>query len=324
MLRIKKNTKLTCKPTAGNKSIMSDKLRLQGTKYVDRYTFKCGNNVPIYEVYTVHSLNQLIGYSKFINQSYGNVYYRGEGRLHDTLIPSLYRGKANVANAGAKLNALINELSGDKQFIKSIKLENESPDNAKYIIEGVLQHYGVSTRNIDIVDNHWISLWMGLHKVEYIKQIHQYARYHKREYSLNDVILAKTIDEEKIYQYILMLAIPDHRLNRNNGIYLSNGYVKVDLRQALPSYYLRPHAQHGLVVRKKVNDTRSVEMYDLADAVVGIIKVRIDRANDWLGNGALLTQENLFPPAAFDQGYDVLLEREELFNKHDFFITKYV
>ena len=34
----------------------------------------------------------------------------------------------------------------------------------------------------------------------------------------------------------------------------------------------------------------------------------IDKADEWLGNGTLLTQSNLFPPPAIDQGYYTLLE----------------
>ena len=61
----------------------------------------------------------------------------------------------------------------------------------------------------------------------------------------------------------------------------------------------------------------------MATNVVGIIKIRIDRAKQWLGNGELLSQENLFPPPAFDNGYDVLLSRTDLFD-NNFTIARYI
>lgn len=69
---------------------------------------------------------------------------------------------------------------------------------------------------------------------------------------------------------------------------------------------MRPHAQHAYVI--KVRDKVKADEYDLASQVVGIIKIRVDKADEWLGNGTLLTQSNLFPPPAIDQGYYTLLE----------------
>lgn len=74
---IKKETELT---------VMKNSLLPYGCKYCEDYNFSCGHTVPIYEVSSVHSLNQLIGYAKFINKSFGDVYYRGECKLHDSLL----------------------------------------------------------------------------------------------------------------------------------------------------------------------------------------------------------------------------------------------
>lgn len=90
--------------------------------------------------------------------------------------------------------------------------------------------------------------------------------------------------------------------------------------------FLRPHAQHGLVLRRKVHQPTSygADAYDIAPAVIGIIKIRIDKVHEWMGNGGLLTQNNLFPPPAYDYGYDLLLSRAELFKDSEYSITKYV
>lgn len=99
------------------------------------------------------------------------------------------------------------------------------------------------------------------------------------------------------------------------------------MRQALPSTFLRPHAQHGLVIRRKVHNCdiqKNAEAYDLAPAIVGIIRIRIDRVKEWIGTGKLLTQSSLFPPPAYDYGYDLLLERTDIFEETGFNITRYV
>lgn len=66
------------------------------------------------------------------------------------------------------------------------------------------------------------------------------------------------------------------------------------------------------------------EVYDMAPAVIGIIKIRIDKVHEWMGNGELLTQNNLFPPPAYDYGFDLLLSRDDLFKDSEYSIAKYV
>lgn len=85
-------------------------LSINGTTYVGDYTFSCGNTVPVYEVITVHGLNQLIGHAKFNNQTYGKVYYRGEARLHETLLPSLLRKMKNTSKATETINKILKDL----------------------------------------------------------------------------------------------------------------------------------------------------------------------------------------------------------------------
>lgn len=53
----------------------------------------------------------------------------------------------------------------------------------------------------------------------------------------------------------------------------------------------------------------------MSETVIGILKIRIDIVEQWLGTGELLTQENLFPPMAYDNGYDLLLKRQDLFEE---------
>lgn len=74
------------------KQILKKALSVSGLKFVEMYSLSCGNTVPVYDVSSMHALNQVIGYAKFINKGYGEVLYRGENKLHPGLIPSLFRG----------------------------------------------------------------------------------------------------------------------------------------------------------------------------------------------------------------------------------------
>lgn len=325
-LKTKTQNQVNCNaPQLLESKIMSEKFHLLGASFKEMFTFECGRTVPVYELSSYHALNQMIGYAKFLNKDFGNVYCRGEANLHASLIPSLYRKyTSSIHKAGTSINSIVKKIYLDENLRKELKLCDMDEKLASYCIEGMLQHYGVPTRFVDIVDNHWIALWMGLNKATNLKQINHYYRYQKRSLPIVDFLIDQHC-EKALYQYLLLIAVPTLNCAYNNGIYLSKKNITIDLRQALPSYFLRPHAQHGLVVRKiSQKDSAEIKDFDIADSVVGILKVRIDNANNWLGDGALLTQDNLFPPPAFDHGYDLLLSRAELFLGCDFSIAKYI
>lgn len=327
---------------------INSRTKINGTKYIRDHTFASGHKACIFEAETYHGLTQLLGKVKFVNKEYGLVMYRGECKLHDNVLPSLFRGRSNVANAVAAMNTIKNKIIKDAKLCNFIKL-SENAENHNDQLEGLLQHYGVKTRYIDVVDNHWVAIWMGLNECQEYNLGNKYYRYCKREIPvadlLNQMICKKTSDaeidtkadseketaekktksqvEEEYYQYILLIALP-YPSEYENGIRTHKNYKIIDLRQAVPSVFLRPHAQHGIVVRKAGKGNDKVEDYDFANDVVCIIRIRIDRANQWLGDGQLMTQEALFPAPAFDNGYDILLQRKDIFENSSFQISHYI
>jgi hypothetical protein len=74
----------------------------------------------------------------------------------------------------------------------------------------------------------------------------------------------------------------------------------VDLRSLKPSHALRPHAQHGLLVRALSPET---EMWPL---LVARIAVPTREARQWIAAGSL-EREALFPMRVWDSVYDMLL-----------------
>lgn len=101
----------------------------------------------------------------------------------------------------------------------------------------------------------------------------------------------KLLPNEDIYVYVLLMAMPHATSVPEYGITQTEYFVEVDLRKALPSIYIRPHAQHALVIKKR-------------------------------GNDYLMTESNIFPSPSLDQGYNTLLMRTDIF-KHPFEIVKY-
>lgn len=311
--------------------------KLDGSEFVDMFTFKSGDTVPIYEVLTTGGLNQIIGYAKFLNSCYGNVYYRGVGGIYDNVLPSLMRNRVN--RRADDLNKIITSVHNDKRLFKSLKLRDlitpTSTDDIiankrttrynRYCIEAVMQHYAGVTRFLDVVDNHWVAIWMGLHKFISRGKRGEFCKCERRRISLGNIyenISASVPLDDDAFLYLLLIGMPYPKITPKYGITETDLFVEVDLRKALPSIYLRPHAQHALVVRKREKNVKTAQDYDMSSQVIGILKIRVDRADEWISEGSLLTDDNLFPSPSIDHGYDVLLQRNDIF-AWPFEIVKY-
>lgn len=298
-------------------------LSITGTRFHKMYSFSCGNTVPIYDVLSIYGLNQLIGYAKFNNKEYGEVLYRGENKLHQGLVPSLFRNRNGTSRWNKYISPLINKIIRSNGISGAINCGTDL-SLARHKVEGMLQHYGVQTRFIDLVDNHWVALWMGLYKCISNKMIDTYYHYEKRTVPLIEMAIDDLDTDTLLFQYILLLALPKSINPSKDGIEQSDDFIWVDLRQALPSVFLRPHSQHGMVARKKAKPGKFATEYDMATEVIGILRIRIDQASQWLGEGHLLSQDNLFPSPMNDYGYDLLLHLPDNFFPNDFAISKYV
>ena len=243
-------------------------------------------DIPIFSVSTMHEFNQLVGYVKYLNASNGTVLYRGQPKDWGALKPSGNRGNGCVSSE------LISALAKDKDFRRYLGLDSyEISGWKKYqeiIISAVLQHYGANTSCMDFVDNHWCALWFGIYSFDSCTQ--SYIRREDKESSLY------------IYLYLA-----DTNCASVHGIYLGEDTYTVDLRKALPSYFLRPASQHGWVVCG--NDVEHSK--DYAGNVLCVIEVKVGDADGWLGTGELLTTENFFPDYNIDDGYRVLLKKQK-------------
>lgn len=265
-----------------------------------------GEEVPVYTIDSFHVLTQFVGYAKYINRQNANVYLRGQTGLYDGhLIPSIYRplsgsGSVNYSERTPKYMEKVHQaLSKSKAF--------DSIDSRAIV--PLLQHYGIKTSWLDVVDNLWVALWFGLHKFHsIILQNHEYihiSEVNPNEYAYLFLIAVDAREE-------LASCIKDKRVSFP-GVYSGETTQLVDLRKAVPSYYLRPHAQHGLMIHKKrINHThgRLLEKVDVdySEFVVGVAKIPAALGFSWIGHTGLLSTQSLFPSAVYDNGYSKLIQ----------------
>lgn len=309
-------------------NIIKSNLTISGVQFVKIETYSVADQtleIPIYEVSSIHGLNRLIGYSKFMNKDVGKVLYRGQNRLYGSLTPSLMRGKKYSDKCLHNLKSLVDTIMSDSRLNKQFNLPAGCKSN-RSVIEGALQHYGISTRFIDLVDNHWIALWMSLYESETIKSKEIYTHYKSRYLDNYDLLsnIARGDNDPIGFGYLLMACMPEIKSPMVNGLYRGSEFEFIDLRRSLPSIFLRPHAQHAYVLRRRGPDGNNSNFYDVASQLIGIAKIRLDYIAKWLGNGELLSQNNLFPQPCFDPGYEILLSRTDLFDSNFAMITKYV
>lgn len=171
------------------------------------------NKVPVYEVTTVHGLNQMVGYIKHNNANHGTVLYRGQANLHESLIPSILHGAPThfeLLKRNNELSKYIDAIIADKGMRKLLHFNEDMIDRSfykRYVVESMLQHYGVRTNFQDFVDNHWTALWFGLYElkkelmVECTQDCEYYCYYYTRR--------APKLQEKRKAPECLSLKVPE-------------------------------------------------------------------------------------------------------------------
>lgn len=141
---------------------------IDGTRLLGHWN---DGQVPVYDVISMHGLNQIIGYIKHTNAEDGTVLYRGQAHLHEKLIPSILHGtpaKGELEKRTQFLNDTITKIMGDQRMNGTLHFDASTSQRyfyKQFVIESMLQHYGIRTRFQDFVDNHWSALWFGLYEL---------------------------------------------------------------------------------------------------------------------------------------------------------------
>lgn len=269
-----------------------------------KYVIDIESAQHVFDVLNSHAMIQAAGYMKYnvAAEEGQGVFFRGQPKLYGALSPTLFR---NV-----KTGKPVNEDSVGKQkkilnnFLESIKTESKMRKVTPESREALLQHYGVRTTWLDVVDNIWVALWFACHHARTFGQTEEYLHFEKR--------VAENSKKDE-YAYILLLASAYFN-STAPGYYQHNRTETIDLRVAVPSHFIRPHAQHGLLVRKL--NSRGHPAKDASPLHVGTIRIKLSLALDWLGTASTLTNHTLFPPAFYDYGYQELLKDINPSNKN--------
>jgi hypothetical protein len=251
------------------------------------------SGLEVFDVQNSHALIQAAGYLKYNlakNLNKG-VFFRGQPKLYNTLSPTLYRDIRTSHALGVRRKLL-------SAFLETP--DTDLPAVAPEYCEALLQHYGIRTTWLDVVDNIWIALWFACNNALTIGWPEGHLHFEKR--------IANNYSADE-FAYILLIssAFFTPISKASPGYYQDKNSETIDLRVAVPSQFVRPHAQHGLLVRQLNSRNRPVNNF--LPMHVGTIRVRLSSALDWLGAGATLTCHSLFPPAYYDVGYRELLER---------------
>lgn len=236
------------------------------------------NSIKVIDVSDIYRLIQVMGYFKHVASQVGKlIFMRGQDKLYESLCPAIYRDIGSFESklvVESDLRDAVNKFKCARGDIGKIK---------EYKLEPILQHYGINTTWIDLVDNIWVALWFAANK--YNKNLLRYERVSSGE-----------------FVYIIIVAVDDGFSDR--GVIAGLETEVIDLRISAPSYFIRPHAQHGLLFRSsKRTDLLDC---DYGEHVCGVIRLKSESVFSWLGNGRLVNQDFLFPKLEFDDGYKKL------------------
>lgn len=247
----------------------------------------------VFHVSNAHALTQAAGYLKFTEgPARRGVFFRGQRQLYGTLGPTLYRGIATQeaqSRRAAALRQACAVIARDNAIFDQIPPEAHEP---------LLQHYGLHTSWLDLVDNIWIALWFACHRAMAVGPNGRFLHFERRD----------PADEQAPFAYILLVAadlVPSEPFVP--GLWRGLTTELVDLRVSAPSIFLRPHAQHGVLFRMRGDAV--MRPLDYAPQVVDTIRIDLRHALQWLGDAATLSTHALFPPPYYDKGYGFLLER---------------
>jgi hypothetical protein len=261
------------------------KIKIKNTQWVEDHKRQ------ILHINDPHALISAAGYLKYklATDSSQGLYFRGQNKLYDSLSPTLFRGvetQSSKSKRSAALKDLIQQFTFEGSIFNTF---------GSYAHEPLLQHYGISTTWIDLVDNIWVALWFACHQAQTSGKNKEYLHFEKRLPSLTN------------YAYILLIGADINFRNRSTpGLFHGNDTELIDLRMAVPGIFLRPHSQHGLLFRQKGKN--QVRPTDYSDNIKGILRIDLDKALAWLGDGKALTTHSIFPPPYYDNGYNILLD----------------
>ncbi|MFZ2956553.1 MAG: FRG domain-containing protein [Candidatus Ozemobacteraceae bacterium] len=236
--------------------------------------------LPCIRVNSYRALIRIVGYFKYTEKS--SVVLRGQDRCYRSLKASLHRKKS--PQSGKEIQRFLSD-------IQKILDADKDPING-LTTEPLLQHYGINTRWLDVVDS-------VPHAVFFASYKHVVSPFNNQLFSY--------IPSNEECGVIYLIGLGDQKPIRKcrrivSGLYkCSNNLKLVDLRKNKPSIALRPHAQHGLLISSTDLQT------DIWDRLVARIIFPNELGRRWINSQAFEPCE-LFPHRHWDGIYGNLLK----------------
>lgn len=195
----------------------------------------------------------------------GWVYCRGQCSHHKSMLPSLFRNRNQKYLVSTLLKA-------QECLVDKIRSNYKDGRFQKANLSALLQHYGINTSWLDLVDNLYIAIWFATNSI-------------------------KTGDKKGP-------SIVQNSTEKHGWIYFVSNLVQskadlisVDLGTAHHSLNIRPHVQHGISASRGSglwrDNNRDLKEYVLAT-------VRFDVSDKWRISGYMASNNYIFPSTHFD------------------------
>ena len=234
------------------------------------------NETPHLYINDMRVLAGFTGYLKFQcwEKNKSKVYYRGQ-REPFTLIPSLFReitdkNKNIIETTNERLQTRYKAYAKLVEEIKHLYEATRFQEN----FGPVLQHYGIRTPWIDLIDNVFVAVWFATHK-----------------FNSNETNICKPDDG---YRWIYFMEIKEDQMKYE------------DLREFHTSLSLRLHTQHGISATRKTN-AWNMENRNLDEYVIARVKIPKDMTLD---DDNVFSAEYMFPSEEFDNTYKYLKKQK--------------
>lgn len=206
------------------------------------------------------------------------VFMRGQTNDFSGMIPSLFRNIQDQEEF-LKLYSAYKALGQQiKKISKAKRFEGE-------VGSAILQHYGVKTPWLDLVDNIFVALW--------------FACWERFEYKGGFKFRQRSSSE---FGWVYFLKFDYGEPDREDVI-VGKSTRYCDLRSSTESLVLRAHTQHG--VFGTLNNLE-YSNYDLNKYIVATVKFPVEGFITMLDRHGVITPRYMFPSDYYDNTYKVL------------------
>jgi FRG domain len=245
------------------------------TEEIESYKFE---GAPCVFAHTYRALVRTVGYFKYNAKT--QILMRGQTNCHLSMKSSLHRRATPPSD-----RAVEDFLSRYRNFL------NVDQDAATRLsTEPMLQHYGIETRWLDAVDSIPHALFFATHRpVPPAPGATEWS--YAPSYRKHGFIYLFDTGRQRVVRRSKSIL---------RGYSRGDGLLVADLRELKPSLALRPHAQHGLLIRDTSGQT------DLWNRLVARIAIPADVARRWI-LGKAFEPPTFFPARAWDRVYGHLL-----------------